>query len=88
MSLRGIFQNPPQPTPRDELLREQRMRFATTSKLMEIPRKSIEHGPFGTVNADGRSYRIYRGLVQEPTHTPCTAYFVHTDGSVTFLEPA
>lgn len=85
--MRGIF-NPPRPTPRDELLRDQRMRFATTSKLEEIPRKSIEHGPFGLVTANGNRYRIYRGLVQEPTHTPVVAYFVNSDASVTFLEPA
>jgi hypothetical protein len=86
--VRGIFHNPPQPTPRDELLREQRVRFAMSQKLEEIPRKSVVRGPFGTITANGARYRVYRGVVQEPTHTPVVAYYVNQDASVTFLEPA
>jgi hypothetical protein len=63
------------------------MRFATTSKLEEIPRNKIERGPFGLVAANGARYRIYRGVVMEPSHTPVVAYFVNQDASVTFLEP-
>jgi len=84
--VRGIFKSPPEPTPRDELLREQRLRFAMKAGLLEVPRKNIEHGPFGAVTADGVRYRIYRGLVQEPASTPVIAFYVNSDGSPTFLE--
>ena len=72
MSLRSIFSNPPEATPRLELIR-QRERFAHTANLEEIPRKSIEPGRFGTVTANGAPWRVYDGQVMEASTTPVTA---------------
>jgi hypothetical protein len=89
VSLRSIFSNPPDATPRLELIRRQRERFTQTANLEEIPRKSIEPGPFGTVTANGTTYRIYRGALMEANTTPVKAYYVGEGegGSHVFLEP-
>ena len=88
MSLLSIFSNPPEATPRLELIR-QRERFAHTANLEEIPRKSIEPVRFGTVTANRAPSRVYYCQVIEASTTPVTALRRrHRDPRVVFFSRA
>ena len=85
MSLRGLFQNPPRPTPREELRREQRARAA--KGLQEIDRSGLTRQPFGLiVDADGGKWRVARGEIADARYVAATAYYV-VEGEIVFLEP-
>ena len=83
--MRGLFQNPPRPTPREELRREQRERAA--KGLQEINRAGLTRQPFGViVDSDGGRWRIARGEIADARYAAATAYFV-VEGEIVFLEP-
>lgn len=75
-------------SPRDELRREQRLRFAQRANLEEIPREALTPWRYGFVDPDGTKYRVNHGEVGEAQYaTPVTAFFTAADGTIVFLEP-
>ena len=74
-------------TPRDELRRRQRERFAMSSGLPELNRSGLRFDRFVVVHEpSGDQFRIYRGEISTgPTH-PISAYFYDEAGGIVFLE--
>lgn len=74
---------------REELRRQQRLRFAENSPWprlnfadLNFERFYVEHAP------TGERYRICRGEAMDTAYSPAVAWFIGTDGGPVFLEPA
>jgi len=77
------------PTPRDDLAAQRQRRALAIARtcLLELSRESLTFGRFGTVEHDGMTYFIVRGIVDEPKHSPAAAFYVNPAGTVVYLEP-
>jgi hypothetical protein len=72
---------------RERLNRARRLRAATESDMSELDPGDVEYLRFGIVRAsDGRTYKVARGEI-DTRFCPATAYVIHPDNTVTFLEP-
>ncbi len=76
-------------TPRDELAAQRQRRALALARtcLLELDHDRLEFGRFGTVQHDGDTYAICRGVVDEPQHSPAVAFYVSAAGTVVYLEP-
>jgi hypothetical protein len=78
------------PTPRDDLAAQRQRRAAALARtcLLELDRDRLTFGRFGTVEHDGTTYAICRGIVDDPKHSPAAAFYVNpATGGVVYLEP-
>ena len=74
-------------TPRDELRRCERERFAMKSGQPELKRSDLRFERFAVVHEpSGDQFRIYRGEINTgPTH-PVNAFYYDEAGGIVFLE--
>ena len=76
-------------SPRDDLARQRQRRALAIARtcLLELDRDRLTFGRFVTVQHDGDTYAICRGVVDEPKHSPAVAFYISAAGNVVYLEP-
>ena len=66
------------PTPTNDLAAKRQQRALTHARtcLAEFDRERLVFGRFGTVEHQGETFRIVRGIVDEPRDSNATAFYV------------
>lgn len=78
------------PTPTDDLAAQRQRRALALARtcLLEVDRDHLSFGPFGAItHRDGHQYRAVRGIVEEPTQSSATAFYLTPTDAVIYLEP-
>jgi hypothetical protein len=85
VSLLDVFR----PTPRDDLAAQRQRRAIGLARecLLELDRDDLNFGPFGTVtHRGGRTYKVARGVIEEPRDSSAAAFYLAASGHVVYLE--